>query len=387
MNADVIVIGAGPAGSSAAREIAQQGWRVLLVERGAFPGQRAICGGGLEGADADQLGLPERLIHNRIVRREHCFPWGTTTVAAPHLTTTREELDGWLASEAVAAGAELAVSTQVRSVVREITGQIIARVSGTRTGCASDFRSRLAIFADGPHTLARRHRGLGFVPTPTTAAIGLTYCLAWSGSPLEHHEIHFGAKHSRWGYLWMFPKRDMISVGVTVLPSRRAIPAAETSLRSFIAARSELQELEVVRRAGAHIPVVPASRIYDDSMLAVGDAAGMVEALTGAGIANAVAGGRLAGQVACEALSAGDFSAAFLSRYRSRWEATPRYRMIRFQSLLTRLLLPWSQIDGNLYARLMQLLFLSGELGRWQKVRVLAYPLVGSSAGRSARSR
>ena len=74
MDFDVVIIGAGPAGAAAAQEIAQGGWRVALLEQHARPGERAACGGGIEGADLEVLGLPDALIQRRITRREHYFP-------------------------------------------------------------------------------------------------------------------------------------------------------------------------------------------------------------------------------------------------------------------------------------------------------------------------
>jgi len=373
---DVVIIGAGPAGSSTAREIARSGWRVVLLERGAYPGQRNVCGGSIEGTDAEEMGLTDDLIHKRIVRREHYFPWGVTTVTSPHVTTLRRELDRWLAEQAVAAGAELFTRTQARAVIRETTGRVAVTVTDLATHREITYHTHLVVFADGPNTLAPRSGNLGFVRAPTTTAVGLIYELDWSNTPLDHYEVHLGARFSPWGYIWVFPKRDLLNVGITILPSRGGSRLIEARLQAFIESRPDLRERPIVRRAGAHIPVVPAARIHDDSMLAVGDAAGMVEALTEAGIAKGVVGGRLAGQVACEALAAGDLSAAFLSRYQSRWQATSRYRMIRFQSRITRALLPFSRLDGNFYAKVMQVMFLGGQLSRWQKLRLLAYPIL-----------
>jgi digeranylgeranylglycerophospholipid reductase len=373
---DVIVVGAGPAGSLAAREIAQAGWRVALLERGEYAGQRNVCGGGIEGADVEKMGLPDELIHKRMVCRKHYFPWGVTTLTTPHVTTLRRELDRWLAERAVAAGAELLTRTQGCAVVREATGQLAVTVTDLATHRHLTQRTRLVIFADGPNTLAPRSGNLGFVCAPTTAAVGLIYELGWPNTPLDHYEVYFGARFSPWGYIWVFPKRDLLNVGITVLPSRGASRSLEARLRAFVESRPDLRERPIIRRAGAHVPIVPAVRIYDDSMLAVGDAAGMVDALTEAGIANAAAGGRLAGQVACEALEADDLSAAFLSRYQSRWQTTSRYRSIRFQSRLTRALLPFSRLDGGFYAKVMQVLFLGGQLSRGQKLRLLAYPVL-----------
>lgn len=381
---DVIVIGAGPAGSSAAREIARDGWRVVLLERGEYPGQRNVCGGGIESADIEVMGLPDDLICKRIVRREHYFPWGVTMVTIPHATTLRRELDRWLAEQAVTAGAELLTRIQARAVVREATGRVVVTVTDLATHREITHCTRLVVFADGPNTLAPRSGNLGFVRAPTTAAVGLIYELVWQNTPLNHYEVHFGARVSPWGYVWVFPKRDLLNVGISILSSRGASRHLEARLRAFIESRSDLREWRVIRRAGGYIPVVPAARVYDDSMLVAGDAAGMVEALTEAGIANSVVSGRLAGQVACEALAASDPSAAFLSRYQSRWQATSRYRMIRFQSHLTRALVPFSRFDGNLYAKVMQVLFLGGQLSRRQKLRLLVYPLLKLQVTRNA---
>jgi digeranylgeranylglycerophospholipid reductase len=292
----------------------------------------------------------------------------------------RRELDRWLAERAVAAGAHLLIRTQARAVVRETTGRATVMVTDLAVGREVTYHTRLVLFADGPNTLAPRSGNLGFVCGPTTAAVGLVYELAWPNTPLDHYEIHFGARLSPWGYIWVFPKRDLVNVGITILPSRGESRRLKARLRAFVESHPELRGRPMVRRAGGHIPTVPAARIYDDSMLAVGDAAGMADPLTGAGVANAVVGGRLAGRVACEALEAGDLSAGFLSRYQSRWQATARYRMIRFQARLTRALLPFHRMDGNLYAKVMQVLFLGGRLSRWQKLRLLAYPILGAPA-------
>lgn len=272
--------------------------------------------------------------------------------------------------------AELLSRTRARAIIREAAGQVAVTVTDLATHREITHRAHLVVFADGPNTLAPRSGNLGFVYAPAAAAVGLIYELAWPNTPLDHYEVHFDARVSPWGYIWVFPKRDLLNVGITILPSRGGSRHLEARLRAFIESRPDLRERPVVRRAGAHIPVVPAARIYDDSMLVVGDAAGMVDALTEAGITNAVVGGRLTGQVACEALAASGLSAAFLSRYQSRWQDTSRYRMIRFQSSLTRALLPFSRLDGNFYARVMQVLFLGDQLSRLQKLCVLAYPVL-----------
>ncbi len=373
---DVAVIGAGPAGASAARQVALEGWRVLLLERDEYPGKGNVCGGGLEEGDADLIGVPPQLIHKRIVRREHHFPWGITTLNAPHITVLRRELDRHLAEEAVAAGAELVTRTQARKVTLERPGQVSIGAADLAGGREVTFQAQLVIFADGPHTLARRTGNLGFARRPDTAAAGLVYDIEWPGEGWDHYEVHMGGSITHWGYAWIFPKRDLLNVGIWCLPSKGASHNLEANLKRFVENDARLRGRRIVLRRGAFIPAAPAERIYDTSMLAVGDAAGMVDALTGAGIANGVLAGRIAGQVACAALARHDFSADFLAEYQQRWQATPRYQMIKLQARLTRALLPLARLDGNLYAKLMQGLFLGNSLNPLQKLWLLAYPLL-----------
>jgi digeranylgeranylglycerophospholipid reductase len=205
----------------------------------------------------------------------------------------------------------------------------------------------------------------------------LTYELSWPNAPQTHYEVHFGKRISAWGYIWIFPKRDQLNVGITVFPSKgRSAREMDARLCGFIEQRDELRHLTLLRRVAGHIPLAPARRIYDEAMLVVGDAGGMVEAFSEAGIANAIVSGRMAGQVACEALETEETSSAFLSRYQRRWHATERHRTIRFQAQLTQALSFFSRVDGNLYAKTLQVLFLGDQLSRWQKLRLLGYPLL-----------
>ncbi len=185
-----IVIGAGPAGSSAACEIARDGWRVALLDRAKYAGERTVCGGGIEGADVGEVGLPDDLIHKRMVRREHRFPWGVTTTTIPHVTTLRRELDRWLADEAVSTGAELFTQTRAGQVTRRATGQVKVVTTNLITRHQVTRRAQLVIFADGPNTLASRSGTLGFHFTPTTASVGLIYELAWPNTPMDYYQVH-----------------------------------------------------------------------------------------------------------------------------------------------------------------------------------------------------
>jgi len=383
----VIVIGAGPAGSTAAQAIARRGWRVALLERAAFGGQANVCGGGLEGDDAERIGVPPELIHKRIVRREHHFPWGVTTFNQPHVTLLRREYDRYLSQQAAEAGADLQVHATARHVALAAPGdlQVQVRRQNAQESC---LRACCVVFADGPHTLAHRLFGFGFHRQAHTAAAGLVYELDWPACPLEHYEVHLNGQIVPWGYAWIFPKRDVLNVGLFCLPSKgRDSRQLEARLRRFVDDHPLLRGRRISRRAGAFIPAAPAARLYHTSMLAVGDAAGMVEPMTEAGIANAVIAARIAADVIHQALMQGDFSAGLMSQYQRRWQASERYRALRLQHRFTQLFRPLARFDRHLLAKLMQVLFLGGELRRGQKLRLLAYPLLAApqTADRAAQ--
>lgn len=374
---DAIVIGAGPAGSTTARDIAQNGWRVALLERAAFGGQANVCGGGIEGDDAELIGVPPELIHKRIIRRDHFFPWGVTSTTKPHVTLLRREYDRYLSRQAAEAGADLHVPTKVWNVELVAPGDLKVRVVNQNAHRETALRTRIVVFADGPHTLARKLFGFGFHRRPNTAASALIYELDWPNCPLENYEVHFGGQVIPWGYAWIFPKRDVLNVGLFCLPSRgKESSRLEAYLRRFVENHPLLRGRKISRRAGAFIPAAPAARIYHTSMLAVGDAAGMVEPMTEAGIANGVIAGGIAADVIHQALTQENFSAEFMSQYQQRYKATDRYKILWFQHRLTRFFLPVSGFDRHIFAKVMQVLFLGDNLSRFQKLRLLAYPLL-----------
>jgi len=374
---DAVIVGAGPAGSTTAKAIATHGWRVALLERAAFGGQTNVCGGGIEGKDAEQIGVPPELIHKHVTRRDHFFPWGVKPITRPHITLLRREYDRHLSHHAAEAGAELHVRTKVQHVELVAPGNLKVRLMSQDTRQETTLRTRIVVFADGAHTLAHKLFGFGFHLQPNTAASALIYELDWPNCPLENYEVHFGGQIIPWGYAWIFPKRDLLNVGLLCLPSRgKENQRLETHLHRFVENHSLLRGRKVSRRAGAFIPAAPAARIYHASMLAVGDAAGMVDPMTEAGIVNGVIAGGIAADVTHQALSQGNSTHGFLSQYQRRWEATERYKVLWFQHRLTRLFLPLSRFDRHIFAKIMQVLFLGDKLSRFQKLQLLAYPLL-----------
>jgi len=390
---DVIVVGAGPAGSTAAERLAQDGWRVALLEKSPLPGTSTVCGGMLSQARITEFRVPADIVEKVMAKSHYVGPWGVVENPTTQVTVLRRRFDRYLAERAAGEGAELLVNTRASAVRPLAPGhvEVAVRLRGRQGGDGGErtLTARGLILADGVFTLARQ-MGIGFEVRPDRTAFALAYELAWPGNPRRHFEVYFDVGGA-WSFAWIFPKRDVLNVGagcmVADLKDRNLRKDLEYFINAHPGAAETLRDKEVVRRRGGFIPMHPAAHIYGPSTLVVGDAAGMVNALFGSGLDNALQSGALAGQVMSEALAQDDLSPQFLSRYQRLWEATINHRLIQTQALLSRWGHRLSRLDRHLLAKVIQGICFGGRLSRWQKLKVLAYPLLGnpglsSTAGR-----
>ena len=364
MLVDVVVVGAGPAGSVTAWEVAKRGFSVLLLEKDAFPGQTNVCAGGVEQWVVDEFALGEGrgegggIVEKEIFSRKFYFPWGAEEYEANSATVRRENFDSFLARSAEDAGAQLLTNTVACGVTRSRGGSCV-RVAVKERGREAEgivkIETKILVFADGPNTLARRF-GIGFEVRPDTVAESAIFEIDWKSNPLDRFEFFLSSEISPWGYGWIFPKRNSVNIGVWCLYSKlqRNIYEYLKDFKDFLAARQPpFHEKRIARFSSALIPLVPAKRIYEERMLVVGDAAGMVDPFFGGGICYAIRGGRIAGQSALDALEEGIFSRDFLSAYQKEWERTGDYINIKKMYHLSNVFLPLSKIDKNIFGKMI----------------------------------
>ncbi|MEV4493915.1 geranylgeranyl reductase family protein [Micromonospora coxensis] len=306
---DLVVVGAGPAGLSAARVAAAAGVRTLVLDRATHPRYKT-CGGGLIGtslsAVAGRIEVPahdrvDRVTFTRDGRRAFTRRHRTPLVAM----VRRDEFDDRLRSAAVAAGAELREGVAVRGVDQDPDGVRVRLADG------ASVQARTVIGADGSSGVTSRHVGVRFrqvdlglereLPVPADVQ------RRWQGRLL----LDWGAIPG--SYAWVFPKGSSLTVGV--IAGRGEGEGTRAYLRRFVD-RLGLSEVEPEHDSG-HLTRCRAddSPLRRGRVLVAGDAAGLLEPWSREGISYALRSGALAG----EAVASGDLD---------RYERDVRERLV-----------------------------------------------------------
>ncbi|MEF3048538.1 geranylgeranyl reductase family protein [Pseudotabrizicola sp. L79] len=292
---DVIVVGAGPAGATAARVMALRGLRVALIDKAAFPRDK-LCGGGVTGRAMGHLraafdDLPEALFHRcddvRLMAGARVL--GVETDGPPLFMTMRRDFDAALRARAMAAGAD------------DFCGQRIAAMdlaTGTlRLTGGAKVRAAVVIGADGVNSAVARAL-FGRAQDPAQVAFALE--IEVPGATSSHLELDMVA--ARWGYGWDFPKAGGRTLGI----GGAALRNDDLPQRFDQWLRARGIDPAQVRIKGHHLPMGEVKQVPGrDHVLLVGDAAGLVDPVTGEGIGWAVHSGQLAAEAAIEALSLG----------------------------------------------------------------------------------
>lgn len=328
---DVIVIGAGPAGATAAIHLAREGHRVLLLERAAFPRDK-VCGDGLV-ADAlkslQALGLAEPA---RAVGHEMCllsiFSASQVEFEVPgsYLTLKREVLDDLLARRAVECGATLALG-RVSQITPEPDGTVSCQMTGASRAC----RAHVVVIATGARQELLKRLNVGGLRRPSGFAMR---CYVRSTLQINHLIVSYDRSIMP-GYAWIFPLGDGVyNIGCGMVFGRAASEPAHLGERfkaftaSFPQARSLMRRGEVLvppRGALLRCGLQGAEPLPAPNILAIGETIGTTFPFTGEGIGKAMESGALAAEVIHEALLTGDLDRLGQYPQRLRQEFRPLY--------------------------------------------------------------
>jgi len=331
-DAEVIVVGAGPAGSTAATYLARCGLDVLLLEKSTFPREK-VCGDGLTPRGVKQLidlGVDTReeagWLHNRGLRvvtahHELELDWPTLSNFPPYgVVRTRQDFDEMLARTAQRAGARLLENTNVTgAITNERTGRVVgvsAKVGKDREPVT--YRAPLVLACDG--VSARLALSVGIDKRddrPMGVAVRRYY-----NSPrtkddyLESHlQLWDRSDPARPvllpGYGWIFGMGDgTVNVGLGILSTSKAYGTTDyrALMKSWVAGLPEDWEFNedtaTGKIGGAALPMgFNRTPHYRDGLLLVGDAGGMVNPFNGEGIGYAMESAKLAAQCVVQALA------------------------------------------------------------------------------------
>jgi len=321
---DVVVIGGGPAGATAAHDLAASGRSVLLLDRA---GRIKPCGGAIPPKLISEFAIDEALIVAR-VGGARIFSPASRQVAMPIENdgfvgmVDRDVFDEWLRSRASSAGAERRTGT-FEAIGRDVDGTAIVKYR-VRNNDASEreemVRARAVIGADGAKSSVARQAIPGAKRVPYVFAYHeiirtpqLAQLKASDGYDPQRCDIYYQGTYSPDFYAWVFPHGETASIGTGSANKGFSLRNAVGALRTQIG----LEVAETIRREGAPIPLRPLKK-WDNGrdVVLAGDAAGVVAPASGEGIYYAMTGGRLAAEAVDEFLETGDCRALKNARKR-----------------------------------------------------------------------
>jgi digeranylgeranylglycerophospholipid reductase len=325
---DVVVVGAGPAGSMTAKWAAKGGARVLIVEKRQEIGSPVRCGEGISRSWLDSVGitLDAKSLARQVKGAKIVAPNGSSFYLSEKmagnevgLVLDRVFFDKLLARDAVKAGADLMLKTSAVKLLK--TGDKVTGVRIKSWGETKDIKCGCVVGADGYESQVGRWAGINTSLAPRDITSCFQYRLTNINHEADYCEFVLGSK-APGGYIWIFPKNeDTANVGIGMQLTKLKDPAdVKKYLDRYIQNDPRLKKgkpLELV--SGAVSICAPIDKAIGSGILLVGDAARQIDPITGGGISNSCKAAKVAGEVLAKATNEKDFGERSLQRYEKGW--------------------------------------------------------------------
>ena len=320
---DLIVVGAGPAGSSAAYAAAKNGIKVALLEKEENVAQTVRTSGVTWIDYAKEFGIPEDC-YNPIRTYNFCSP--NNTVSITDNKPKAAVLDvrktyRFLADMAKKNGAEIFVNTNVTNVITE-NGSIVG-VKASSSNSEMIFHARMLIDASGFQSAVSK--SLGLVKQWERFGVGAEYEAEVENVKSDTWWLMVGQMYSPAGYAWIFPLgKNMVRIGVGVGKPESDVDPTQRLDELIEKGAGPIKDLGKITKKEFHYGLIPneglSRKTVYDNLILVGDTAGMANPLVLEGIRYAIKYGRVAGDVASKAIKSGDTSEKALQYYEETWK-------------------------------------------------------------------
>lgn len=335
MKYDVVVVGGRIAGSVSSLFASRGGADVLMIEKRQEIGTPVQCAEGTTPATFETLEMKpsKRFVASKIDGADVHAPDGRKFQIAGENSKgyilERKIFDKDLAVESAKSGTDIMMKTTVKDLI--IRDGKVCGVVAEHMGKSVEIEADLVIAADGVESRVAKMAGLNTTKLPGDIYSCAQYEVVGLNTPPNWLKFYFGEEIAPGGYAWIFPKgKHRANVGLGIRGSNKT---AYSYLQKFM---SQFSATPVELKVGGVPLSGVVSKTFTDGLMVVGDAAGQVDPITGGGIHLAAACGRMAGEVAAEAVEVGDSSSKFLKKYEDIWsekiggnlETSLKYRRI-----------------------------------------------------------
>ena len=320
---DIVVVGGGPAGSSAAWAAAKNGIKVALIEKESSIAETVRTSGVTWIQNIKEFGIPDDCF-NPIKNFSFCSPNNEVTISdsVPRAAVLDvRKTYRWLANEAEKEGADIFIKTSINDVIKNDNGDIVG-VSGTGPKGEITFRSKIIIDASGfSSTICK---AMGFATQWERFGAGAEWEVKAEHVDSETWWLMVGQQYSPAGYAWIFPLGDdivRIGVGVgkpesNVDPTQRLKELMDTKL-------GPIKKLGKITPIEFHYGLIPndglSRKTVFNNLILVGDSAGQANPLVLEGIRYAIKFGRVAGKVSADCIKSGNTDRDALLPYEENW--------------------------------------------------------------------
>ncbi len=353
-NYDVIIIGAGPAGTITAKLCAEKDLKVLVLEKRQEIGAPKRCAECLGHDDLVRLGYTgkERFVAQTIKSSYVFSPDGTPIEIrgpTPGYILERKVFDKFLAYDAAKAGAKIYTKAEVFDLIR--SSGMISGVRAIYNGEQKDIHGKIIVSAEGIESKIARLAGLPTRNTRKTASSGYQYEMA--GIDLKDPDkilIYVGNDVAPIGYVWIFPKGEHIAnVGIGI--TRDNGKTAKYYLDRWIDSKPEIKKGSIIEENSGGIPIGGLlESMTRDNFLAIGDSAHQVHPLHGGGLTESSFAAAIAAKVITDAIKSNDTSNKALDAYNRQWWKERGVKLQTGEKIL-KILERFTDADFNLVVR------------------------------------